>query len=188
MIETSVPALPSIRAARIQLRQLTDADVPALLAIFSHPEVMRFWSRPAFADLDEAQRYLDGIRAGFAARALFQWGISRLQDDLVIGTCTLYELDASNGRAGIGYALHHEHWGCGLAAEAVDALLHFAFQALPLRRLEADVDPRNTRSIKLLERLGFKAEGLLRERWQVAGEITDSAIFGLLKHEWVPQP
>ncbi|HEX2165116.1 MAG TPA: GNAT family protein, partial [Thermoanaerobaculia bacterium] len=60
----------------------------------------------------------------------------------------------------------------------------FAFGPLALHRLEADVDPRNERSLKALERLGFRREGLLRERYFVAGEIQDSVMLGLLAREW----
>ena len=70
--------------------------------------------------------------------------------------------------------------------EALTALVRFAFGELKLRRIEADVDPRNAASLKSLDRLGFKQEGLLRERWNVAGEIQDTLFFGLLAHEWRP--
>jgi ribosomal-protein-alanine N-acetyltransferase len=63
------------------------------------------------------------------------------------------------------------------------ALAH-AFGPLGLRRVEADVDPRNAASCRLLERLGFRREGLLRERWRVNGETCDSALFGLLAREF----
>jgi RimJ/RimL family protein N-acetyltransferase len=72
-------------------------------------------------------------------------------------------------------------------AEALQTLLNHAFEGLELRRLEADVDPRNTASIRTLERLGFKREGYLRERWHVAGEIQDALFYGLLKREWIKQ-
>jgi [ribosomal protein S5]-alanine N-acetyltransferase len=50
--------------------------------------------------------------------------------------------------------------------------------------MEAEVDPRNTASMQLLNRLGFQQEGLLRQRWMTKGEWTDSALFGLLKADW----
>jgi RimJ/RimL family protein N-acetyltransferase len=53
-----------------------------------------------------------------------------------------------------------------------------------LRRLEADVDPRNENSMRILEKLGFQREGLLRERWNVGDEIQDTAFLGLLAREW----
>ena len=69
--------------------------------------------------------------------------------------------------------------------EALTALLDHGFSELALNRVEADVDPRNTASIKCLARLGFAYEGLLRQRWIVGGEVSDSAIYGLLCEEWV---
>jgi RimJ/RimL family protein N-acetyltransferase len=68
--------------------------------------------------------------------------------------------------------------------EALQATLGYAFHILDLHRIEADVDPRNQASIKTLERLGFQREGLLRERWQVGGEIQDSLFYGLLRRDW----
>jgi RimJ/RimL family protein N-acetyltransferase len=69
-------------------------------------------------------------------------------------------------------------------AEALQALLAYCFEALDLRRIEADVDPRNAASIQTLERLGFQREGFLRERWEVDGEIQDALFYGLLREEW----
>ena len=184
MIQSPEACLPTLHATRIHLRALRADDVTALYGVFGDPQVMRYWSRPAFVDQDEVVAYLARIQAGFVAQRLYQWGIADARTDAVIGTTTLYDLDPDNRRCGIGYALRYDRWGQGLAREAMETLLAFCFSILPLRRLEADVDPRNLRSCKLLERLGFRPEGLLRERWEVAGEITDSAIYGLLKHQW----
>jgi RimJ/RimL family protein N-acetyltransferase len=64
------------------------------------------------------------------------------------------------------------------------ALVNHAFGELNLHRLEADVDPRNLASIRLLERLGFQREGYLRERHHMNGEVQDAVLYGLLHHEW----
>ena len=68
--------------------------------------------------------------------------------------------------------------------EALVALLNYGFSALDLNRVEADVDPRNTPSAKTVERLGFVREGLLRERWIVDGEVSDTAFYGLIRRDW----
>jgi RimJ/RimL family protein N-acetyltransferase len=68
-------------------------------------------------------------------------------------------------------------------SEAAHAVIDHGFNTVGLRRLEADIDPRNLGSAKLLERLGFVREGLLRERWVVGDEISDSALYGLLKRD-----
>jgi len=176
--------LPTIIAPRVALRWLTDADVEALYAIFSHSTVMRYWSTAPMSELEQARKLVADVHEGFRARRLFQWGVARLEDDRIIGTCTLFAIQESQGRAEIGYALGHDHWGRGYMNEALTALVGFAFETLELRRLEADVDPQNSGSIKALERLGFQREGLLRERWKVNGELQDSVFLGLLQSEW----
>jgi RimJ/RimL family protein N-acetyltransferase len=101
-----------------------------------------------------------------------------------MGTVTLISIDLTHRRAEIGYALGRAHWGRGYIHEALQAVMKYAFNELNLHRIEADVDPRNTASIKTLERLGFQREGFLRERWQVGGELQDALFYGLLRPDW----
>jgi len=182
MIDLS--ALPDLPADRVRLRWLTDADAGDIFAIFSEPDVTRYWSSPAFSDLSQARELIRHIHACFEDRSLIEWGIEDRETGRVIGTCTLADLDTSNRRAEVGFALARPWWGRGIAFEAVTAVLDFGFSALELHRVEADADPRNAASIRLLERLGFVREGTLRERWIVAGELQDTAFFGILRREW----
>lgn len=68
--------------------------------------------------------------------------------------------------------------------EALRCFVDHLFSAVALHRLEADIDPRNAASARSLGRLGFQREGLLRERWIVANEVSDSALYGLLASDW----
>ncbi len=183
MIDSEI--LPIIKGERVCPRWLTGDDVNALFSIFSDPQVMRYWSSLPLEDRDAAEELLKNIRDGFQRRVLFQWGISRQIDDCIIGTCTLYHIDTNNRRGEIGYALGSEYWGNGYMQEALKLLLNFCFGHLNLHRLEADVDPENTSSIKILERIGFQKEGYLRERWLVGGGVHDSLLYGLLKSDWL---
>lgn len=176
--------LPTLETERLLLRWLDDRDVAALQEVFSHPDVLRYWGGDPAHDAAGARRLLAQIHDGYARCELFQWGIARRGDDRVVGTCTLTRFDSRNRRAEVGFALGRQHWGHGYASEAMSSLIAFAFAELDLIRLEADADPRNDRSIAVLERLGFLREGLLRERWLVAGEAQDSVVFGLLRREW----
>lgn len=176
--------LPTLTSGNLRLRWLEARDIDALYAIFSDPEALRYWSHPPFASTDDAVRYLDAIRSGFADADLFQWGIARRDDDRVIGTATLAHIDRDNRRAEIGFILARTHWGRGHVGEILPVLIGHAFDTLGLHRLEADVDPRNEASLKTLRRLGFVEEGRLRERWRVGGEAQDSVLLGLLAPEW----
>jgi len=180
--------LPTLAAPRVALRWLKESDAGALFGIFSNPTVMRYWSTLPMSDIAQARKLIADIHEGFRTRRLFQWGVVRLEDARVIGTCTLFAINESQGRAELGYALGHEYWGRGYMKEALTALVDFAFGKLGMRRLEADIDPRNAGSLHAVERLGFRREGVLRERWNVNGELQDSVVLGLLSHEWRPGP
>lgn len=176
--------LPTIETGRLRLRWLTPADAPSLLSIFGDPAVCRYLLRPPLTDLSAADALQEEIARYFADRTLFQWGVADRESDLVVGTCTLAWPSAEHRRAELGFVLAPEMWGRGYMTEALPALIRFAFEDLALHRLEADADPRNQRSIKLLEQLGFQREGHQRERYNVNGELQDAVLFGLLRPDW----
>jgi RimJ/RimL family protein N-acetyltransferase len=180
--------LPTLETSRTRLRWISENDTDAFYAIYSNPEVMRYWSTPPLPDREAARKLIREIHDHFQRRMILKWGIALRSNDRLIGSITLFNLSFPHRRAEIGYALAREYWGQGYMNEALMALLQYTFADLELHRIEADVDPRNTASIKTVERLGFKREGILRERWQVNGEIQDAFFFGLLKDEWVGSP
>ena len=177
--------LPTLVAPRLQLRWMDGRDLDDLYAVYGDAEVVRYWSHTAWPHRDEAAIYLEAIESGFQSGNLFQWGVALRGDDRIIGTVTLYAIDHTQGRAEIGFALGRDHWGHRYAREALTVLFDHAFGALALRRIEADVDPRNLPSLNTLEALGFRREGYLRQRWHVAGELQDSVVLGLLASDWL---
>ena len=176
--------LPTINTSRLSLRSISATDVDDFYAVYSNPEVMRYWSTPPLADKAAAGKLITEIHEGFERRELLKWGIALRADDKLIGSVTLFHLDFTHRRAEIGYALGRAYWGQGYMQETLKAVLGYAFAVLNFHRIEADVDPRNTVSVRTLERLGFQREGYLRERWQVNGEIQDSFFYGLIRPDW----
>jgi RimJ/RimL family protein N-acetyltransferase len=169
---------------RLTLRPPRRGDEDDLFAIHSDPEVMRYFSEPPWTDPDRPARQIDEDAGRFEREESFRFAIVLNATGRQVGNCTLFALHRQNRRAEIGYALARSHWGHGYMHEALQALLAFAFTDLDLHRLEADIDPRNGASAAALVRLGFQEEGLLRERWIVAGEVSDSQLYGLLRREW----
>jgi RimJ/RimL family protein N-acetyltransferase len=179
----ALPAVPRLTGHRLALRAPREGDIDTLHALFSDPAVMRYWSRPPLADRAEAEAMFRRIEHGFATREALTWATAA-SDDALVGTCTLFRFEPRHRRAEIGYALRSDLWGRGLAREALTLVLDLAFPALRLHRIEADVDPRNEGSRQLLLRLGFRSEGLLRERYFVGDEVSDTELFGLLASDW----
>lgn len=175
------PALPVLRGDNVLLRPPRGDDRDALFALYSAPEVMRYWSTPAWSELAATDAWFGRNDEGLLDGSAATWAICQAHDDALIGTVSLHAIFPAQARAEVGYALHPAHWGRGLARQAVRLALGFGFDTLGLRRIEADTDPLNVASCRLLEALGFAREGLLRERWQVGGTSSDTAFFGLLK-------
>jgi RimJ/RimL family protein N-acetyltransferase len=176
----SLPVLP-----RVRLRHLDEGDIASLFAIYSDPEATRYLARPRMTERTHAEEMLARIKTGYADGTSLQLAIERRDDGAFLGVCLLFNFVERGRRAEIGYILGRTHWSKGYAGEALPALVDHAFGALDLNRLEADVDPRNGASVRVLARLGFAQEGILRERWMVRGEPSDSALYGLLRRDWL---
>jgi RimJ/RimL family protein N-acetyltransferase len=174
---------PSLQTARLTLRPLLEADVPALFAMHSDPQAMRYWSGTVWPD-DSRGRAMVARDHDPAATDHLRLGIAFSATGALVGTCTFFQINPQCRRAEMGYMLARQGWGQGLMQEALRAFIAHGFDALNLHRIEADTDPRNARSMQLLQRLGFVQEGHFRERWIVDGEVSDSAMFGLLQRDW----
>ena len=181
-------SFPAITTERLLLRETSDQDADAVFEMESDPVAMRYWSRPPMQDVAEARAAVERAKGFFATRVGLRWSITRNGDGLVLGHVGVFNFHEPSDRADIGYGLVRRHWGQGYMHEALVAVVDYAFGPLALRRLEADIDPRNLASVRALERLGFEREGLLRERWQVADEVSDSVLMGLLARDWRASP
>ncbi|WP_295990797.1 GNAT family protein [Rugamonas sp.] len=173
-----------LNTERLALRPIIAADAPALLAIFSDPQAMRYWSSEPWTVLLQAEAYVDYITLGRQDGSALCFGVTLAAGGALIGTCTLYAFDHRNRRCEMGYMLSRAHWGHGYMPEALAAMLDHGFDTLDLHRVEADIHPDNAASERVLERLRFQREGRLRERWFVGGELSDSVIYGLLRADW----
>lgn len=170
---------------RLRLRPLRETDAEALFGIFSDPEVMRYWSTLPWTSLQQARDLIARDQAAHRSGDYVRLGLERRDDGVLIGNCTLFGLNRGSRRAEMGYGQARAAWGHGFMREALTALLHYGFGPLGLNRVEADIDPRNGASARALESLGFQREGFLRERWIVGDEVSDSALYGLLRSDWV---
>lgn len=174
-----------LHTPRLTLRQFTAADAPAMYTIFSDAEVTRYWSTPPWTDMAQAEQAVQESIDSYAGAENLRLAIALRDSGEMIGTISLYRIHASNRRGDIGYALARAHWQRGYLSEAMEAFIAHAFDALDLNRIEADIDPRNVASAKLLEKMAFVREGYMRERWIVNGEVCDTAFYGLLRREWM---
>jgi ribosomal-protein-alanine N-acetyltransferase len=185
-LPTAMPSYSDIviKTSRLELRPLAQGDESRLFEIHSDPEFMRYWSSPPWTSLDQATALIQRDQAELAAGIQLRLGVRLAKEALLIGTCCLFKFHTQCRRAEVGYGIARASWRNGYMAEALSALIDFGFAELNLNRIEADIDPRNVASAKILEKLGFLREGYLRQRWIVDGEVSDSALYGLLAEDW----
>lgn len=179
-----LPAFPPIETERLSVRPVVASDLPALLEVNRDPEVTRYLPYDAWTGAAEGEAWFARMEKLVAGRDACQFVIVERGLDRAIGTCLVFRYSTRDQLAEIGYVLGRASWGRGYMLEALTALIGAAFNSAYLRRLEANVAGPNLASLKLLERLGFVHEGLRRERWIARGEVTDCAVFGLLRADW----
>jgi RimJ/RimL family protein N-acetyltransferase len=178
-------AFPRLQTERFVLRQVQLSDIGALFTVLSDEEVTKFYDDEAFTDMEQARKQIQAWASGFQAQRSVRWGIARQTDDAVVGTCGYYGFHTRNSRGSIGYELARPYWRQGIMTEALEAILEFGFREIGLNRIQAVVMPGNVGSEKLLGKLGFRREGLLREyeNWGAKGFV-DVTMFSLLKCEY----
>lgn len=174
----------SIESSRTRLRIVEASDLPALLRVNGDDEVTRYLPYATWLSQADAQAWYERIVKAQGSGTALQFAVIEKASDQVIGTCLLFRYDEGSQRAELGYVLGRQYWGTGLMLDALQALLGHAFHVMHLRRVEAEVNPANTASVHLLERLGFTREGLQRQRWVDKGQAYDVAVFGLLRDEY----
>lgn len=165
------PAPPIVETERLVLRRMMAYDAPALHAMLSDPETMRYWSTPPHATLAESEAWVaDGIAAMERGDGI---DFVALEGDRVIGRVAFWMGNE------IGFLFSRAVWGKGYAQEAMNAVLRHGFDRMGFKRVRADVDPDNTRSLKLLERMGFKRTGFAKNTFKIGDRWVDSVYLEL---------
>ncbi|HHX8265416.1 GNAT family N-acetyltransferase [Vibrio diabolicus] len=169
-----------IETERLILRELVEDNASELFGIFSDHEVMKYWNSGPWGSIDEALTFITNSTQAMNSNTEMTLGIFLKSNGQLLGKIMLFNYVKESRRAEIGFGVSRNFWGKGIVLEAGNALIEHAFKTLNLRRIEAEIDPDNVSSGKVLERLGFIKEGFLRQRWEVNGVVSDSAIYGWL--------
>lgn len=163
-----------IETARLILRPAREGDLDDMHAVLSNPEAMRWWSTPPHEAVEQTREWLGDMIAGGGA------GLDLVieRGGRVIGKAGFYR------PPDLGYILHPDHWGQGLATEALTAALDRLFAATDHAQATADIDPDNAASLRVAQKLGFVRTGFAERTWNVGGEWKDSVYFALSREDW----
>lgn len=175
-----------VRTARLDLRPFGPGDFDDLLAFRSRPDVARY----LLTDPLDAAGVRDLLKRAATETELHEEGqrltlaAVRRDTGAVIGDLVLMWRSAEHRMGEIGYSLHPDHQGQGLAVEAGEALLRLGFEGLGLHRVIGRCDARNRPSARVLERLGMRREAHFVRNELIKGEWTDELVYALLEDEW----
>lgn len=180
MLELNFTPFPLLSTNRLHLRRITNEDAEEIFFQRSDKRMLRYLDRNPIRSIDEAKQWIKMIDNGINNDEYIAWGITLKNEPKLIGTITFWNLQKEHYRAEIGYALHPDYQGRGIMQEAIDTVLDFGFKNMKLHSVEANVNPANAASIKLLERNKFVREAYHRENYYYNGRFLDSAIYSLL--------
>ncbi|NGZ75100.1 GNAT family N-acetyltransferase [Saccharibacillus alkalitolerans] len=175
---------PLLETPRLILREARPEDRDGLFALYADEEVMRYLPLDPFETAEEADDEMGWHARIFRERTGIRWMIEERESGAFVGTCGFLGIEREHNRMEIGYDLARGHWGKGLMPEAVRAVLDFGFGPLRANKIEARVDPDNSASVRLMDKLGFVREGLLRQHEFEKGRYVDLAAYSMLASEY----
>lgn len=145
---------------------------------------MRWYGVEPLTAPAQASQLAELFAGWFAAGTGFRWGLERLQDRRLIGTCGLFRWSKSWCNCVIGYEIAQDCQGQGYMREALTTVLDFGFKEMHLHRIQAEMHRDNLASIGLATRLGFRFEGIHREQAFWGGQFHDLNCYSLLEPDW----
>jgi ribosomal-protein-alanine N-acetyltransferase len=147
---------------RLRLRTLTTDEAEFMLGLLNEPSFIQNIGDRGVRTVDNARSYiLNGPVASYEKHGFGLWLVEVKESGAPIGICGLLKRDALDDTE-LGYALMPEYWSKGYALESASAVMAYAREELGLRRVAAITDAGNESSIRLLEKIGFKYEGMIR--------------------------
>jgi len=173
---------PILSTQRLMLRQISNNDANEIFSLRSDKKVMQFIDRPLATSIEDAFQLIQKMND---TNEGITWAITVKDDATLIGTIGYWRIIKEHYRAEIGYLLHPDFQGKGIMQEAMTEVLKYGFKKMKLHSVEANVNPGNLASIKLLERNNFIREAFFKENYYYNGKFLDSVIYSLLTSGFV---
>lgn len=185
MINNSFDPFPTITTQHFVLRAISIEDAPAVYAMRSNPDVMRYIPIPLARHLSDAEQLIHNFQTGIANGSSINWGITHISAGLcaaLIGIIGFVRINIPNYRAEIGYLLSPKMWNKGVISEVMPAVVQYGFEVMQLHSIGAIIDPSNIASQRVLQKAGFVQEAHFKEDCYFEGHFLDSVHFSLLRN------
>jgi aminoglycoside 6'-N-acetyltransferase len=175
-----------LKGERVTLRRFKLADLKPFVAYRSDPDVARYQSWDSPYPLAHGERLIKAMRRQHpdTPGQWFQFAVVLSSTGELIGDCGTKSDAVDPRQAEIGYTIARQQHGRGYGTDTVRTLLGYLFDSRDKHRVTASCDPRNTGSIRLLERIGMRREGHMLESDWFKGEWADDLLYAMLDREW----
>lgn len=180
MLTINFTPFPHLTTERLNFRQLLPEDETEIFKLRSDERVNKFLTRKRNTTLEESRAFIAIINRNISNNESVYWAITQKNNNKLIGTICIWNIQPEDYRAEIGYELSPDFWGKGFMKEAIPAIIEYAFKTLGLHSLVGDLNPNNAQSVTLLEQNGFVREGLFKESIFFNGKFSDRAVYSLL--------
>lgn len=180
---TAFKQFPHFESERLKFRKIVLVDANDIFRIRSNDEVMKFMDVPSHYSISDSEKLIQSVEESYKKETGINWGIIEKDSQSFIGYAGFIRINPEHCRAEIGYALKPEFWGKGYMYETINKLVRFGFEEMKFHSIEANVNPLNERSKKVLERVGFKREAYFRENYLFDGKFLDSVIYSILEKD-----
>jgi len=182
MLKLNFTPFPVLLTARLQLREVTTDDANEIFFLRSDKEVLKYLDKEPAKSVDEAKEFIERIKNDQLNNDGILWGITLKDNPVIIGNIGYWRMQKEHYRSEIGYALNPLFQGKGIMQEALQAVIQYGFEIMKLHSVEANVNPANEASIRLLEKNGFVKEAYFIENYYFDGKFLDSVIYSLIAH------
>lgn len=177
-------SFPELESERLFFRRYTKDDSKPIFRLRSEPHVLKYIDMYPIQHLHQAEEFIEKNLDYFNKKEAISWAIIEKKTGLFAGNFAFWRLQPEHCRCEIGYALLPEFWGKGYISETLKVMLDFGFNKFSLHSIEAQVNPVNHKSVRVLERAGFKREAYFKENYLFDGKYIDTAIYSLLETDY----
>ena len=147
--------LSALTTERLVLRRLKPEDEYEIYRIRSDESIAKYLERTLYKSVEEACAFIKKINDGINNNIWVYWAVVPKEKDKLIGTVCLWQISEKENKADIGFELMPEYQGKGFMGEAVIPVINYGFDVMGLNTIEGEVDPANSKSIKLMKRNNF---------------------------------
>ncbi|MBB6453114.1 ribosomal-protein-alanine N-acetyltransferase [Salirhabdus euzebyi] len=178
---------PVLETERLRLMEIGENHIQAYFDIMSLDQVTQYYGMDSLENLEQAENIINSFLAGFETKRSMRWAIVLKENNTFIGTIGFNNLMIRNKRTEVGYEIHPNYWRNGYTSEALKEIINYGFEEFDLFRIAAVTYPENKPSWKMLEKIGFEKEGLLRGYLYQHNKSNDAFIFSLIRPDWKKQ-